>query len=153
MNRVVPIALAALAFAALASVLYVRMAPMRPADWHRDPTEADRTGRPNDYLVGPAGDREAVVVDELPEALLARLDAVALAEPRTTRLAGSPAEGWVSYLQRSVVVGFPDVVNVRADPEGSGSQLVVWSRSRFGQSDFGVNKARVDRWLAMLGVT
>ena len=101
-------------------------------------------------LVGPNGDRPEIASDAAPVDLLSRLDAVAMAEPGVTRLAGSAAEGRVTYVQRSRLMSYPDAISVSAVPEGAGSRLSIYSRSRFGVSDMGVNAARVDRWLAAL---
>ena len=76
------------------------------------------------------------------------LDAAALAEPRTTRIAGDPADGFATYVQRSALWGFPDIVSARAVADADGARLALWSRSRFGYSDLGVNAARVARWRA-----
>ncbi len=77
-------------------------------------------------------------------------DAVALSEPRTTRLAGAPAEGWTTYVQRSGLFGFPDYISVRViEAEGGdGAMLAIYSRSRYGHSDLGVNAKRIRRWLS-----
>jgi len=77
---------------------------------------------------------------------LVRLDAVALATPRTARLFGSVAEGMVTYVTRSVVMGFPDYTTVRQD----GDTLTIYARSRFGRSDLGVNRKRVQGWIDAL---
>jgi hypothetical protein len=130
--------------------LYTRTAAMDPSVWHVDPELGQRTGKPNDILIGPGGDRPALVLDEAPAEVAARIDAIALAEPGTERLAGAPEEGLTTYVQRSRLMGFPDAISVRVAPEGEGSRVSIWSRSRFGQSDMGVNAARVDRWLAAL---
>ena len=134
----------------------MRSIPDDPAVWHADPATAARTGAPNDYLVAPEGataarpDRVAEVHALPPAELLRRFDAVATGAPRTGRIAGSPDEGWVTYVQRSRLFGFPDYVSVRSVEVPGGSALVVWSRSRFGYGDFGANKARVESWLAAL---
>jgi uncharacterized protein (DUF1499 family) len=57
----------------------------------------------------------------------------------------------MTYVQRSRFWGFPDYVSVRAVDLGDGSSaLAIFSRSRYGASDLGVNRARVDAWLARL---
>jgi uncharacterized protein (DUF1499 family) len=128
-----------------------------PAAFHIDPATAARTGAPNDFLVAPEGataarpDRIAEVHPMPPRALLERLDSVAMGAPRTERIGGSLDEGWITYVQRSRVFGFPDYVSVRAVEVPGGSALIVWSRARFGYGDFGVNRARVENWLAALG--
>ncbi len=127
-----------------------------PARWHVDPLAAERTGRPNDYLAAPEGmaaapvDRVVAPVDASPAALMDRLHAVATAEPRVSVVAGRPEDLFVTYVQRSAVFGFPDYVSVRAVPAGEGAAPAIWSRARFGYSDLGVNRARVERWLAAL---
>ena len=47
-------------------------------------------------------------------------------------------------------MNYPDIIaaEVRAAPEGAA--LLLYSRSLFGWSDLGVNKARAERWLAAL---
>ncbi|WP_055086918.1 DUF1499 domain-containing protein [Jannaschia donghaensis] len=134
----------------VAGLGYIRLAPMEAEAWHLDPTTATRTGKPNDYLVADGGDRPAIVLPGTPEAVLNRLDAVAMAEAGVTRLAGSPAEGLVTYVQRTRLMGYPDAISVSAVPDDGGARLSIYSRSRYGQADLGVNKARVERWLAAL---
>lgn len=138
--------------AVVAGLAYIRLSPMDPQVWHVDPGAALRTGKPNDYLVADGGDRPALAVAETPEALLTRLDAAAMAEDGVTRLAGAPEAGWVTYVQRTRLMGYPDAISVFAVPEGEGARLSLYSRSRYGHSDLGVNKARVERWLAALGL-
>ena len=58
---------------------------------------------------------------------------------------------WITYVHRTTVFGFPDYISVKAVPEGDGAALIVWSRSRYGHSDLGVNKERIDAWLAQIG--
>jgi uncharacterized protein (DUF1499 family) len=135
--------LAGVLLAALAaSAAAVRLAPLDPARWHTDPA-AGRTG-------GASHVAEARVALP-PAAALAALDRVALASPRTRRLAGSPEEGRITWVTRSAVWGFPDLTTAAARPDGGGSRLVLHARSRFGAYDWGVNRARVARWLAALG--
>jgi uncharacterized protein (DUF1499 family) len=131
--------------AVVAFAAYVRLAPSDPGRWNVAPV-AD----------GPAGE---VVVAGLnsatlrlgPEAgaaadLLARLDAVALAAPRTTRLAGGVEEGRITWVTRSALWGFPDYTTAEVRPDGLG----IAARSRFGQSDMGVNAARLRDWQSRL---
>jgi uncharacterized protein (DUF1499 family) len=48
-------------------------------------------------------------------------------------------------------LGFPDTIVVRfLDLPDGRSTLAIYSRSRFGESDFGVNHARLERWLGKL---
>ena len=143
------LALVALALL-LAGIAYVRLAPMRTSDWHVAPDASRRTGKPNDYLVAEDGDRAAVLRPEAPADLLSKIDLIALSEPRTIRLAGTPHDRFATYVQRSLLMGYPDAISVRAEPQGTGSRLTIWSRSRFGHGDLGVNRKRVERWLEKL---
>ena len=61
-------------------------------------------------------------------------------------LAGSVEQGMITYVTRSIVVGFPDYTTVLQN----GDQLVIYARLRFGRSDFGVNHARIKRWIDAL---
>ncbi|HSF62741.1 MAG TPA: DUF1499 domain-containing protein [Paracoccaceae bacterium] len=136
--------------ALLAGVMvWVRAAPSDPARWHGDPV----TAAPADCAVrAGAGDaRAACLLAGTPAEVLARLDAVALASPRTQRLAGSPEEGRITWVTRSALWGFPDYTTAAARAEGDGARLDLYARLRFGQSDLGVNAARLGDWLTRLG--
>ena len=148
----------ALVVLTVVAAIFFRMAGSDPAAWHVDPTTADRTGKPNDYLAAPAGVTEATAdietePREIPtEELMFLFDAIARNAPRTDVLAGSVEGMHVTYVQRSLAFGFPDYITVKAVDLGEGrSGLVIWSRSRYGYSDMGVNAARVTNWLAKIG--
>lgn len=138
----------------LGTAIGMRSVSDDPAQWHVDPTATDRTGRPNDYLVAPAGltsakvDLEAIVHPVPADELLFLFDAVA--RPSSTVLAGSVKDKHITYVQRTSVLGFPDYISVKAIDVEGGSALIIWSRSRFGYSDMGVNKKRVDAWLGQI---
>ena len=136
---------AALLLGLVAALVVPRVAPDDAGRWHVDPRTAQPDDRPNSYLVA---DHDAVRVPLSPTDVLARVDTVALGDPRTSRLEASGTT--VTYVQRSAVFGFPDYISVHAEPDGDGSRLSIFSRSRYGYSDMGVNKARVERWLAEL---
>jgi len=147
----------ALGLAAGAGWLAVNLGTDDPAAWHVDPATIALRGTPNEILAAVPGATAAVpqiplaIEPESPEALLARFDAIARAQPRVTVLAGSVAEGMITYVQRSRLVHYPDYITVKVVSEDSGAGLIVWSRSRYGHGDFGVNLARVETWLAALG--
>lgn len=136
-----------LLLAVIGLVAYIRLAPSDPARWHVDPLAAEDPGEGGVLLAPPA----APVLATTPETLMELFDSIAMAEPRVTRLAGGVAEGHATYVARSLVMGFPDYVSVRTLPAEGGATLAVVSRLRFGQSDMGVNRARLDRWMAELG--
>lgn len=138
-----------LVWLALALVLgfaaYVRLAPSDPALWHV-PVQAEG---PWGQVVAQTGAASVRLGPEAgaPADLLARLDAVALASPRTTRLAGRVEDGRITWISRSLIWGFPDYTTAEARPDG----LHVLARLRFGREDMGVNAARLRDWLARLG--
>lgn len=122
--------------AVVAGLAWIRLAPSDPAVWHVDPkVTADQ-------------DLAGGVRRRIPDAdgTFAALDRIILATPRTEVLAGTVEEGMVTYITRSKWMGFPDYTTVMKD----GEVLELHARLRFGQSDMGVNKARVDGWLQML---
>jgi len=111
---------------------YIRLAPSNPDRWHVDPSIASDPGR--------GGVSRKVTSD------LAALDAIIQTEPRVRVLAGTVAEGHITYVTRSRVFGFPDYITVKQ----IGPELVILSRLRFGRSDMGVNAVRLNRWLETL---
>lgn len=130
-----------------AGLVYFRVAPSDPARWHVDPVSAPDPGKGHARVVPP----EAPVFDMSPSDLMARVEAVAMSEPRVSRLAGRVEDGFVTYVARSRLFGFPDYVSVRTMPAGEGrSTLAIFSRQRFGLEDMGVNDARVRRWISRL---
>ena len=132
-----------LAGAALAADLWVRLKPLPPEDFHRRGPSLE----PGDTT--EPGGVHAVRLVEAPQNALAQLDDVALATPRTRRLAGSVADSHVSYVTRSALWGFPDVTNAWIE----GDRLHIHGHLVFGGSDFGVNRKRIEGWLAELGLS
>ena len=116
------------------------------------------TWKPNQFLVLPAGlaakARAHLVSPSFgrpPDQVLDALKRVALAEPRTALLAEDRAKRRLALVQRSKTFRFPDYIDVEAVPlTGGQTALAIYSRARFGIRDFGVNRARVERWLAAL---
>jgi len=128
---------------------YVRLAPTDAALWHVDPLLVAKPARPSHYLMRDGdGDAEALVLTQPAEQVAATLAQIALATPRTTVVAGEG--GFVTYVTRSALWGFPDFTSVRILPEGEGSRVTIFARSRFGESDMGVNRKRVEAWLSAL---
>ncbi len=127
-----------------------------PARWHVNPATARPGANPNEFFAAPLGttaapaDVETRLYPESPRALLVRFDAIARAQPRTRVVAGDPDSLMITYVQRSRVFGFPDYLTVKAVATEGGAGLIIWSRARYGRGDFGVNRARVEAWLAEL---
>jgi len=137
-----------LIFLAVIGVLaWVRLSPNDPAAWHVDPLSATRNGM-GGWLVRPEGGDAMSAV--YPAEALAMLDRIALDTAPTTRLAGSVAEGRITYVTRSLLMGYPDFTTIAALPVSGGITFAIHARQRFGAGDMGVNRARVENWLATL---
>jgi uncharacterized protein (DUF1499 family) len=67
-----------------------------------------------------------------------------------TILAADPQAGRIEASQQSFWYGFTDDIVIRVAAAGSGSRIDIRSSARHGRSDFGVNAARVRRYLAAL---
>ena len=118
-------------------MFYIRVAPSDPGRWHLTLSFThDETLQ--------AGARRMIDGDA---ATLAALDRVIRDTPRTWVLAGSLEEGHITYVTRSLVMGFPDYTTVQL----TDGTVRLFGRARFGQSDLGVNAARIDGWLEALG--
>jgi uncharacterized protein (DUF1499 family) len=123
-----------------------------------DITHLARPASPNTALAAPAGFSPApdVVTPryKLPaDRLFALLRDIAASQPNTYQAALYPEQLQVHYVARSSVLNFPDLImaQVRTDGPG-GSDLILYSRSVYGRSDFGVNRKRVEAWLAALQI-
>lgn len=142
----------------IAGLVVVRTARHDAATWHVNPADAAPAAKSNATLAAPIGATRSepdIVLDSRarsPADLLAALDAVARSEPRVEVVAGDIATRKITYVQRSAVIGFPDYISVSAVETPAGSSLIVWSRSRYGYSDLGVNRARLERWLKAAGL-
>ncbi len=130
---------------AVGGVAAVDFAALKPGD------------RPNRFLMCPPGLCGAEAHGESPifevplDRLRARWQAVAAAQPRVTLLAGEPGGRQFDYVQRSARFRFPDIVTVQfIAVSPSRSSLAVYSRAIYGRRDFGVNRARIEAWLAEL---
>lgn len=120
---------------AVAFMLYVRFSPMDPARWDQpieSTVDEDRTGGAVRVLAGDAD-------------TFARIDAAARALPRTEVFAGSLAAGRITYVTRSRVFGFPDLTTVQFEA----GQIRMFARLRFGTSDLGVNRDRLERLMSV----
>lgn len=141
----------ALALLILAAAV-VRLAPSDPARWHVDPGALAVTDCA-ELTTTRASAQVSCQLPEDPVVLLARLDSIALAHPRTVRLAGSAETGRITWVTRSFLWGFPDYTTAQATKMPAGTRLDVRSRLRFGGSDLGVNAARLSAWMAALALS
>ena len=126
-----------------------------PQVWHVDPQLVERPLTPNTYLVAPqvlhlvTVDREAPQYRVSTDVLAKAFDDFITRQNNIGIVAGSVEEGWITYVQRSAILRVPDYITIKYIPlEGGASTFIIWSRSRFGHGDMGVNKERIDGWLA-----
>lgn len=139
-GRRMGLALGLVLAAVIGLLAYVRLAPSDPARWHVDlATLGDGAGG-HAFCTWP-GERYAP--SEPVQADLARLDKIALATPRTERLAGSVEEGRITWITRSALLGFPDYTTAQVMP---GPGFCIYGRQRFGSEDLGVNARRIGVW-------
>ena len=132
------------------AMAYIRFAPVNPAAWHvpLDPRPKDMTA-PSPDKITTLSDGAYIDLSAVPDqtqALLAKLDGIALASPRTIRIAGSAETGRITWQTRSVLWGFPDFTTAESTAEG----VTVYARQRFGKGDWGINAARLTEWLSRL---
>lgn len=126
---------------------YVRLAPVDPARWHVDIAAPGFTPPDGWTVFCPASGSRNDIVSQDRESALVALDAVALSSPRSRRIAGSPAEGRITWESRSALMAYPDYTTAAIIPASDGYHLCAVARQRFGSNDFGVNAARLGSWL------
>ena len=140
-----------IAFALL--VAFVRLAPDDPARWNipvSDASPAVAGPCAMQVHLAPKGAKATCLVPGDPATALGRLNAAALAAPRTTALAGTPQQGRMTWVSRSKLMAFPDYITAEAVPTPQGTRLDIYSRQRYGGYDWGVNALRLQAWLATL---
>lgn len=76
---------------------------------------------------------------------------VIASEPSVEQVASDDSGFTRRYVQRTKIMRFPDTIVVRFIDLGDGrSTIALYSRSQLGEGDFGVNHARIERWLDKL---
>ncbi|MFY4730664.1 DUF1499 domain-containing protein [Nitrospira sp. BLG_2] len=117
-----------------------------------------RRDAPNDALACPTGVCRAQSDLTPPEyavdaaKLRAAFAKAISAELRITAVATDATTMIDRYIQRSALMRYPDTIVVQFfDRPGGRSTLALYSRSQLGHGDMGVNRARLERWLAKLG--
>ena len=118
-------------------------------------TLEERT-KSNDALACPAGlcrvdaDFESPSFAVSVEELLKIAEKVIGDEPRTKLVAQDENLQQLVFVQRSRIFRFPDTIWIQGVRTGTGSTVIIYSRSNYGESDLGVNKKRVRAWLEKL---
>ncbi len=158
MKRGIPAIALSLAFgliAFLGFLAWVRLAPVDASRWDVAlPTDARALeGACADgvtTITSRGGGTASCSLRDTPQTVLARLDAIALATPRTRRISGSPKEGRITWETRSKLMGYPDYTTAQANFADGLTRLDTVARQRFGDGDMGVNAARLKDWLSQL---
>jgi uncharacterized protein (DUF1499 family) len=72
----------------------------------------------------------------------------ALAAPRTEIVHDDAALNQMDFVQRSELMQYPDWITVKfINLDDGTSTLAIYSRSVYGESDLGINQARIEEWL------
>ena len=131
-----------------ALIVYIRVAPSRAKDWHD--TKLPPLGIGQFPAESGFVEQRSVGKDGADE--MARLDDIIRATPRTMWLVGTLESGKMTYVTRSMAFGFPDftTVSLVTDSATGAPAIQIFGRLRFGRKDFGVNRKRIEGWLAQL---
>lgn len=143
-----------LAVAFIGGAIGIRLLPVSILQ-HVDPASVEPPTSPNFVL--RRGDGAASLTAPLDQT--ADELAAVIAREGGVLLAGDLQQGHATYVFRSRIMGFPDVVSIRLSDlgareriaEGAVTEIEIFGRALLGYSDFGVNRARVDRLLSALG--
>jgi uncharacterized protein (DUF1499 family) len=111
-----------------------------------------RPASPNTALAGPAGFAPAPDIvtrdhDVAPAILFAAIERVAAAQARVFPQARFAERMQAHFVARSRLMNYPDLITAQVTADG---RLILWSRSVYGHSDLGVNRARIEAWLTAL---
>lgn len=123
-----------------------------------DFTKLKLKGSPNEFLVAPEdlcksavphlpADVYDVPVDELRDAIMH-----VVSHQSRVELDGMDEDAKAfEFVHYSSVLNFKDMISIRVLPVGAKqSTIAIYSRSKTGYYDFGVNKNRVEAWLEEL---
>jgi len=128
-----------------------------PAEWHVDPLTVAASDTPNDYRIALRSlteervDTEPPIYAERPLVLAQAFDQFAFSQRDTNRIAGLPPELMMTYVQYTETLKMPDYLTVKFIDLGDGTSTVaIYSRSRFGYGDMGMNERRAQSWIRSL---
>jgi uncharacterized protein (DUF1499 family) len=122
------------------------------ADVKRSATGNDALACPPEFLCSAKVDLVVAPVAMSAAELAAKVKQLPRVEPRTVMVGEDDAELRYVLVQRSALFDFPDTINIAIRPLDAGhAALAIYSRSRYGKGDLGVNMKRVQRWLGLLG--
>jgi len=111
---------------------------------------------PNDYLVCPSNicEHSDLKSPEFPfnvQSLIKKWEIMIASQPRIKLIIKDGSKNQWIYVQRTKLFRFPDYITVQFIPLGDNqSTLILYSASKYGYYDFGVNESRVIKWLELL---
>ena len=118
--RIVLIVLGVLAALTVVAAVMIRRLDHDAGVWHVDPLTAPKPSTPNSYRVAPADADADVDADAVAPTfgvsaseLAVKFDRVARDSGNVDVVGGSPANGFVTYVQISSLFAFPDYISVR----------------------------------------
>jgi len=116
-----------------------------------------RNDKPNSYLICPPHfcttkvDAVSPVYQVDLKTLETAWQTLIATQPRIEVTAANPANHTYQYVQRSLILRFPDYIDVQFIPlNNHQSTLAIYSHAVYGYYDFHVNEKRVTTWLAEL---
>ena len=128
-----------------------------PADWHVNPLTVPTSATPNDFRIAMRDmteervDAEPPIYSERPLILAQAFDQFAFSQRDTNRIAGLPPELMMTYVQHTATLKMPDYLTIKFIDLGDGTSTVaIYSRSRFGYGDMGMNQRRAESWIKAL---
>ncbi len=123
------------------------------AELKRRPSRDDALACPPEFLCSAKVDLVIAPVPISAAALVARIKQLPTLEPRTVMVGENDTDLRYVLVQRSALLDLPDTINIAIQPlDAAHAAIAIYSRSRYGFGDLGVNRARVQRWLDLLGV-
>ena len=127
---------------------YIRFAPNNPKKWHVNPSSAETTGKPNEFRLA----NDSALIYDISALELSKLVGEFIESQEHGKiLAQSTDKTHTTYIQRSKLIGYPDYISVEITAKGNNqSKIEILSRSRFGYSDLGVNKKRINNLIAAI---
>jgi len=117
-----------------------------------------RPKTPNTFLMAPEGickqakiDKAAPTYPTSAAKLRQEFLSAVIAQPRVSHTLADEAGLYDDFVVRSLLFRFPDLISIKfLDAGGGKSTLALYSRSVYGRSDLGVNRARSLSWLALV---
>jgi uncharacterized protein (DUF1499 family) len=125
-----------------------RFWPVSVSDISDDPFNTKPPQKPNYYISTDVEGEFAIPAIELQAAL----EALIAKQSRLIEVSRSDVAGYqASYVVRSFIMGFPDFLSIKIEENSpKASTIKLFSRSKFGYSDLGVNRKRIQGLLFAL---